>query len=425
MFIMSDWEKDEKALDELMNKMPKFTDHRSKEDVYNRVKMELENQNSEKNKRTTRMFLSKWKPFVVSIASILILTFLVTNFVNEKESSLSKDISSRSMEQKSSKKEGLRSMDPTEEASISSDTAETESTNSMLTMSSLDISSIELVPLNNTTSVYEDNLHGGTIFHFSLIENALSVPVTIIIPKEQMISDFPNMPPNSLQLYERYANIIDEEALGFNDYHPYKGYFSAEGKQLKHYLPAEHGYDIAPGTSAPYWSSINEIFTDFDSLMRLKEDGTPIEWDQAGILDKPSVLSGAQAHQSYFKYVAFNGKSYLSPNFTKSFDSLSEAFVYMKNSENDIYTSVIPNKVTYSFRVDHDITIIRFDEPIDLSVMDGSDANLMIEAFSLTAASFGSAVKLENVVQKQWNEFDLTKPLPVPLGPNGFIMEAK
>ena len=119
------------------------------------------------------------------------------------------------------------------------------------------------------------------------MENALSVPITIVIPKEKIEVDFPNSTPNSLELYEKYAFEIDETALGFQEYHPYKGYFLAEDKMLKHYLPADHGYDTASGTAEPYFSSINEIFTDFDSLSRVNEDGSPIEWDQVGILDEP------------------------------------------------------------------------------------------------------------------------------------------
>ncbi|MFF2752657.1 hypothetical protein ACFVR1_02725 [Psychrobacillus sp. NPDC058041] len=422
---MSEWKKDEEALDELLNNMPKFTDQRSKEDVYERVKMEIENQKNNEKRRTTRVTLSKWLPFAVSIASILILTFLVSSFFNDKESSMSEEISNKNIEQNSSKKLDMRSMDTTEEASITNDATEAKSSDSMMTMSSLDISHLELVPLNKTTSVYEESLNGRTVFHFSLIENALSVPITIIIPKKQMEKDFPNMIPSSIQLYERYGSRIDEEALGFDEYHPYKGNFIAEGKILKHYLPENHGYDIASGTLGPYWSSINEIFNDFDSIEVVNEAGSLIEWNQVGTLNEPSKLDGKLGHHNYFNYVAQSGKSYLSPNFSAKYDSISEAFLAMKESNNDIYTSVIPSNVTYDYSNVGGKAIIRFTDPLDFKKMDSFAATRLIEAFALTAASFGTEVKLENVVQQQWAEFDLSKFLPIPLGPNGFIMEEK
>lgn len=425
MFIMSEWKKDEEALDELLNKMPKFTDQRSKEDVYNRVKMEIENQENNEKRGTTRVTISKWLPFAVSIASIFILTFLVSSFFNDKESSMSKEITSKSIEQKSSKKFDMRSMDKAEEAAKTSDDMENESTNSMMTISSLDVNKIELVPLDKTNSVYEESLNEGTVFHFSLIENALSVPITIIIPKKQMEKDFPNMIPSSIQLYERYGSHIDEKALGFDEYHPYKGYFIVEGNILKHYLPFNHGYDSASGTNGPYWGSLNEIFTDFDSIEVLNEDGSLIEWDQVGTLNRPIKLDGNLGHHNYFNYVAQNGKSYLSPNFSSKYNSLSEAFLAMKESNNDIYTSVIPLDIKFDYANEDGKAIIRFTDPLDLNKMEPLAATRLIEAFALTAASFGTEVKLENVVQQQWEEFDLSKFLPIPLGPNGFIMEEK
>ncbi|MFJ8065169.1 hypothetical protein ACIQYS_11110 [Psychrobacillus sp. NPDC096426] len=413
---MSDMKKENEKIDELLNNTPKFTDHRSKEEVYNRVKMEIEAQVKEEKRKIIAVSFSKWMPFIVSVAAILLLTFLVSSYTNQKETTLSKD----SVYDNAEPKENMRSMEKTEESAKVIEETKADQANAMTTMSMITDSTIELIPLQK--AVYEDSVNGGTVFHFSLIENALSVPITIIISQERMEADFPGMTPTSLQLYERYASQIDEEALGFMEYHPYKGYFVAEDKQLKHYLPANHGYDVAPGTSAPYWSSINEIFTDFETLLRVNEDGTAIEWDQVGIINEPSPLFGEYAQQSYFLYTALNGDTYLSSNFGKRFNTLSEAFENMRSAENDIYTSVIPNNVTYSYRDNNGIATIYFDEPFDLKTMDSKDATRMMEAFALTAASFGKEVKVENVVQQQWEEFDLTKPLPVPVGPNGFIM---
>ncbi|TQR21079.1 hypothetical protein [Psychrobacillus vulpis] len=420
---MSDWKKDEDALDELLSQMPKFTDHRSKEDVYNGVKLVVEAQLKEEKRKVIGVSFSKWIPFLVSVASILVLTFLVSSYLNDDQTAMLKD-SSSSKEEKSSMQDNMRSIEtkPKEEASMASDEIETKSTEEMTTMSSFVESNISLTPLSNTTAVYANSIDEGTIFHFSLIENALSVPITIIIPKEKIENDFPNMTPKSFQLYERYASMINEQELGFNEYHPYKGYFVDEGKTLKHFLPKDHGYDTASGTSGPYWGSINEIFTDFDSIAIVNEDGSPIEWDQVGVLNEPSKLEGQLGHHNYYNYLANNGNVYLSPNFRATYDSVSEAILAMKQVDNDIYSSVIPKEVTYSYKEENGIGIIHFNQPLDLEKMDSFAATRLIEAFALTANSFGTEVRLDNVLQRQWEEFDLTKPLPVPLGPNGFIM---
>ncbi|MFJ5772331.1 hypothetical protein [Psychrobacillus sp. NPDC093180] len=412
---MSDRKKEESSIDELLQNMPKFTDHRSKEEVYNRVKMEIEAQVKEEKRKTIVMSFSKWMPFVVSVAAIFLLTFLVSSYTNQEEKSMSNDSTESS--------EKLRSMDAKEESTtVTEDETTVEQANEMTAMTKMLDTPIELIPLHKTTSVYEDSLNGGTVFHFSLVENALTVPISIIIPKERMETDFPDRTPTSLQLYERYAAQIDEEAMGFMEYHPFKGYFVAEGNVLKHYLPKDHGYDRASGSTTTYEQSLNEIFTDFDSILPVNEEGTTIVWDQAGEIKEPRKLPGSSGHYNYYIYHASNGEDYLTPSFGNAYNSLSEAMLAMKDVENDFYTSVIPSDVSYTYSEQNGIPVVRFDERLDLEALDPFATTRLIEAFALTAASFGEEVMLENVVQQQWAEFDLTKPLPVPLGPNGFIV---
>ena len=414
MFIMSEKKTEDRVLDELLNNMPKFTDKRSKDEMYKLVKSKIEIQERPEKRNRLEVSMNKWLPFIISVASVLILTVLVSSFINKNESSTADKAQESSMA-----KDHMRTMDIPEEASMAT---EEDKSSDMSTMSGKIVSSYELVPFDSLiTSVYENDLNGGTVFHFSLLENALSIPITIVIPKEQIDMDFPNKTPNSLELYERYAFGIDEISLGFQEYHPYKGYFLTEGKMLKHYLPVDHGYDAAPGAMAPYLASINEIFTDFDSFLRVNEDGSPIDWDQVGTLDEPVELKGTEKKVNYFAYNGSNGETYLAPNFNKTFATLSEALMDMRDPGNDIYTSVIPNNVTYTIREDKGL-VIRFDKPLNLESLDVSEASRLLEAFSLTAASFNQSIQLENVVQESWDGINLSSSLPVPIGPNGFTL---
>lgn len=415
MFIMSEKNSEDRVLDELLNNMPKFKDNRSKDEIYQQVKSEIDTLEKFDKRKRIEVSFNKWLPFIISVASILLLTVLVSAYINDNGNSTDKAA------ELSTANENMRTMEVTEETSM--DVEEEGKATDMTTMSGKVAATFGLVPFGSPyTSVYENDLNRGTVFHFSLLENALSVPITIVIPMERIENDFPSGAPNSLELYERYAFGIDETALGFQEYHPYKGYFLAEGKMLKHYLPADHGYDTAPGTAAPYLSSINEIFTDFDSLLRVNEDGSPIEWDQVGTLDEPVALTGTEKKVNYFAYNAFNKETYLTPNFNKTFTTITEALIGMKNPENDIYTSVIPNDVTYTVQEDKGI-VVNFKEPLNLESLDAGEASRLIEAFSLTAASFDQSIQLENVVQENWNGIDITSPLPVPIGPNGFTMQ--
>lgn len=418
MFIMSEKKTEDHVLDELLTSMPRFTDKRSKDEIYQQVKSVIETQEKLEKRNSIGVAVNKWMPFIISVASVLILTVLVSSYINNNSNSTADKAAESSIAD-----DKMSSMEVPEEASMK--VVEEEKSNDMTFMSETESTSIELVPFEGSyTSVYDNDLNGGTVFHFSMLENALSVPITIVIPKEQIDIDFPNSTPNSLELYERYAFEIDEAALGFQEYHPFKGFFLAEDKTLKHYLPADHGYDTAPGTAEPYISSINEIFTDFDSFLRVNEDGSPIEWDQVGTLEEPMALVGKEKKVNYFAYEAFNEVMYLTPNFNKTFETLTEALMDMKNPGNDIYTSVIPKDVNFTVHDDKGF-VVHFDEPLNLESLEVSESSRLIEAFSLTAASFNQPIKLENVVQKKWNGIDLTKSLPIPIGPNGFNVKTK
>ena len=78
------------------------------------------------------------------------------------------------------------------------------------------------------------------------------------------------------------------------EYHPYKGHFGVEGNLLKHYLPENHAYDMSSATLTTYEQSLNEIFTDFEMILPVNEDGATIEWDQVGALKEPRDLPGLQ-----------------------------------------------------------------------------------------------------------------------------------
>ena len=49
----------------------------------------------------------------------------------------------------------------------------------------------------------------------------------------------------------------------------------------------------------------------------------------------------------------------------------------------------------------------------------------MIEGILLTAASFDKQIQFENVVQTEWNGFNFSEPLPIPVGPNRYAVSSK
>lgn len=151
-------------------------------------------------------------------------------------------------------------------------------------------------------------------------------------------------------------------------------------------------------------------------MERLNEDGTPINWDQVGVMGKENLVNGNKK-QVYYKQTMSNGLTFLVPKGV----STEAPFTEMQKSVNDYFTTVVPKGVNYEVTEEDNTVVITFEETLDLATLEFDDSILMIEAFTLTAASFDKTVRLENVEQKIWDRFDLTNTLPIPMGPNGYM----
>ncbi len=180
------------------------------------------------------------------------------------------------------------------------------------------------------------------MFHLGLASDAAaSIPVTFLIPDSQIQEDFGDIEPNSLDLYIQYAGKIDEEALGFNDYHPYKGTLSVDGDVLVQTLPSGHGYDIGSGAMETHAGTLQDTFYGFKEVRFENEDGTPVEFDQVGEPSTPMKLMSGLNHYNFFLFEQSN-QEFLSSNFSVSYDNLETALQEMKTKSNDIYSSSNP-----------------------------------------------------------------------------------
>jgi len=401
----------EQKIEQLLSQVPKLNDTRSKEQILNRLKEEksLKGQTSTKKRRY-------WAPPAVAVAALITLTLLTASFLNQSNSS-NESTANQTMDM-----EAAKSME-TEEIEITNDINEPPS---MKVAEDGEGEAGESATFNLTslssgsygTAVYSTDLSDDvTLFRVGLSgEAANSVPVTFLIHKTQIEEDFGDKNPTSLELYQMYAPRIDEEGLGFSEYHPYKGSFSTEGTTLIHTLPKDHYYDMASGNNTVFTQTLKETFQEYNQIVFRNEDGSPVVFDQVGEPSKPMNLN--DGGYNYYLYSQSNGSVYLTPNFGESYKSLPEALLQMKENKNDIYTSVIPQGITFEVKNEKGITHVIFNKAVDLEQMDSTTAMNMIEGLLLTGASFGQPLQFENVVQENWNNFDFTQPLPIPIGSN-------
>ena len=83
MFIMSEKKTEDHALDELLNNMPQFTDKRSKDEIYQQVKSEIDNP-GKIGKEKPNSGVREQMDAIYHICSIrtYYLTVLVSSYIN-------------------------------------------------------------------------------------------------------------------------------------------------------------------------------------------------------------------------------------------------------------------------------------------------------------------------------------------------------
>lgn len=345
----------------------------------------------------------RWAPLFVSIASIFIIVLISAQFIGNNESVT---MQNETFDLATPESEENMTMSAKEDASAQNE------------RSMINSFSTEAQP--EQTLVYESELEDNTLFAIGLAgDDAESVPVSILIPNEIVAEKTGTENPTKLELYNTFSPLLDEQSLGFNEYHPYKGELHEEGNRLVHTLPEDHQYDAGTASLSNYLGSLVDTFSDAYMDVQIENKaGKPIYFDHVGDVDEPFLLNDENAQYNYFMYQMRDGAVYLSPNFRMSFKDVQEAVKNMTVEANDIYRTVILPGVYLKVEDAESIVTITFEEPLNLEDYEPAQAMRMIEGLIMTAASFEKQVQFENIVQEQWGGFDFTKPVEKPVAAN-------
>lgn len=412
---------DDDQLEHILNNAPKLSDRRSKEEILNRlladarlqdsvhlqaiqqpIDNEITSQEQDDAEQTIKKEGRKWPTFI-SVAAVFALTVLIGSmFMNNNDT----------------KMDQANAPETSQYSTMQDDRAAKSSMHDHIMESNIVAEHSRIMSLRS--SVYEDDLTDAVAFHIGLANrDKESVPMTYIIPNERVTTDFGKKKPTTLQMYEKYAPQIDEEANGFTNYHPYKGELKEKGDQLVHVLPKQNDYDVAAKDSGEYVGTIQDTFSDseYKDIEIENLNGTESELSNEEEASNTMALTSSN-HFNYYLYKDENGVEYLSPDSRKTFSTVSEALVDMRAKQDNAYVPVIPENITYTVKEVAEGVIVTFDEPLDLTTMDVIRATQLIEAMMLTAASFDQQVRLDNVVQESWEGFDLKNFLPKPVGAN-------
>ena len=395
---------DPKKIEDLLRNVPKIEDTRSKEDVFARLKAEgvFNEDENEPNGTVITPPVRKRFPFLklasfVAVFALVIITSVLINKDNMINTADEENIESYSITQEN--KEDAR-----EEVSDEN---------------GVGIASFRMSDYR--TGLYADELVDEIVFTIGLASNAAeSLPVSMKIPISFLNENGLNANASYLQIYELVAPLLDEQALGFYDYHPFVGRFEEQGEQLIHYLPDDHPYDIASATMANYIGALGDTFgSHYKEVLIRNSNGEPIEFSEVGEMNDPIVLKGLEnGMMNYFVFEQNNGKRYLSPNFRESYTSITDAFADLKVEDNDIYKTAIIDGINFDIENRETYVAVKFTQPLDVTQYEVDKLMPMFEAIIATAASFGEQVKFENIVQEEWGGFQFTEVIPKLIGLN-------
>ncbi|OHX48045.1 hypothetical protein BB776_04815 [Planococcus salinarum] len=241
------------------------------------------------------------------------------------------------------------------------------------------------------------------------------IPVSFVLWDDRLQEDFGTTEVDAAQLYNRYAAEIDEEALGFEDYHPYSGTVTRTDEGIEHVLPQNHDYDMASASMTVYFNSLAATFADAAEISSIDESGNPANFDQVGPVEP---IDPAAQRIAYYSYTATTGNPYLVPGYNMPHETAVEALNAMKTSPNDLYGSLIPAGLDYTVSETEGTVTVEFNETVDFDSYGYQEVMRMIEGMSLAADSFGKELMLENTAANSWGRFDFSEPLPVPAGIN-------
>lgn len=401
---------DDENIENLLKDFPAIKDERPKEEVYNRLQ---KTQNPNKKSK-------HWIPYLVAALAFITFGVLLASMLGQNSNESAYDMSGS--EGGSTEESTTESGDANSTAAEDAEGAESapESESAATEASDAGEGSDAFSAMENNAevgemSLYEDQLDGMSLFTVGLTENAIVVPVSFIVWHDRLLEDFGTLEVDAVDLYNRYAPELDEEELGFEEYHPYTGVIEKTANGLAHILPENHDYDLASASMTVYFNSLAATFQDAQEIAIVDESGDPADFDQMGPV--VSLKPGSQ-NLAYYSYETADGSSYLVPGYDMPHETAAEALDAMKSTPNDLYASVIPSGIEYSVSETDQIVTVEFDEPIEFNTYNYQEAVNVIEGMVLAADSFGKELMLENTAEENWGNFDFSGPLPVPAGFN-------
>ncbi|KIL48965.1 hypothetical protein KP77_21760 [Jeotgalibacillus alimentarius] len=399
----------EKEIEYHLKQLPVIKNRLSADDMYQHIHL--------RNKRKKNF---PWMPAVAGTAAAALMIILGPGLFNQDNPSTEQsssdmavtvnDESAESNVQETEREESLDSQPQESNPAPQEDTAETaaEEEGEAAAASDKELETVEIESTQESGLLFEENLGDRQYFEAALVtEDAYIIPYTFVVPdSEEKLS--------AASLYLKWAESINEQQMGFMDYHPVSNNLKEEGETITGMIN-ELENKTQGASAALLINVLKETFgSDYNQFRIVDENNETAEVGAFGIVES-YLLNNDQ--KGFYVYENNNGTYYYAKS-NENFTTLQEALTAIEDEvPNDRYTSPVPENINVNYEVVENELIVTFEG--NINELTGEDKIKMVESILLTAESFSmNSVQFEGIENGFIEGYDFSAPVPVPVGGN-------
>lgn len=400
--MSNEWNDEE--IEKLLQDLPKVSDTRSKDEVLAKLKQDERLQTvsqaaSKRQHKKKSINWVQWGSLVAGFVLVLVIPLIVA--LNNKNP-ITKNDNTDQMEMTTAIDAEIENeMKKSEYQDQSSKTLESNIVSASNRMGDM------------RAGLYASELGEGDVTMMLGLANsdAEIVPVSFVVPASY-IEENSLQGVSYLQLYEHIVSELNEEELGYRDFHPFEGTLEIEDGVLTNTLPDNHTYDQGTAATGMYFKAMSVTFSSvYDELTIKSEMNNNVIFSHVGEIKEPIDLKEYQQNKLYFLYESPTEQTSLLNSYSMTANSLQEAVSLLAENPSDYYKSPLIEGVTFHLEENKDYTTVQFDSLFSVEEYDEEQVMHMVEALIATAASFGISLKFENVSIQNWNGFDFSMPI--------------
>ncbi|MGM0942230.1 MAG: hypothetical protein ACQEWU_14930 [Bacillota bacterium] len=374
----------DKHLIEQLNQLPKIEDKRSKEEIYQRIS------SAQHTKKSHKIF-----PVLGLVTAVAILFFMIAPSIMDRNQQEMSDKSVNDVKQ--------FNQESKEESGLGLEGEEQDMAGQGNILEKQDSSTV------NSSLVVNETESSDQLVYAAVAEKQMQyiIPLTFIVPDSSV-----NEAYNQLDQLIATTNQ-DNDIYLFRDI---KYQFDEENNQVSLNLP--NGFSLGNGTAtAGMFQRMLAVMFQPYQIERVKFTGNldNVDFDEMGRVKEMSIKETKTF--SYKLYDQAAQKRLIQvPN--EEHETIVDAINKLKTSEESYHVErTIPKDMQFSIHSNDQSLRLEFRN--DSSLTNNEEGITMIESILMTAKSYGYVeVQFENASIERVGEYDLTKPIPVPVAAN-------